>query len=86
VINLLPKLLLGLFSSLQGTFYLGDPSTFLTDTDTTEVKFEPERETNMLCCLQFAFCLMLLFHELTKTGITELYQPWKAHSKTGSLS
>ena len=75
MITLLTKLLLCLFSSFQGTFYLGDPLTFLTDTDDTEVKCDPDRQMNMFCCLQFAFCLMLLFHGLTKMGITELHQP-----------
>lgn len=75
MITLLTKLLLRLFSSFQGTFYLGDPLTFLTDTDNTEVKREPDRQTNTLCCLQFTFCFLLLFHGLTKMGITELHQP-----------
>lgn len=58
-ITLLIELLLCLFSSFQGTLYLGDPLTFLTDTDKTEAKREPDRQTNMLCCLKFAFHLIL---------------------------
>lgn len=76
MIALLTKLLLCLFSSFQGTFYLGNPLPFLTDTENTEVKcINNDRQTNMLFCLQFAFCLMLLFHGLTKMGIMELHQP-----------